>query len=179
MSPKLLFIAVGLFVGRFYYIGCDCSSVGDKIGRSDLKLQPTLSGADINCRKIERCLVEYRRKSFLHPYGGAASADISCQGQKLFHVDKFGFFVRDSLGRFLKIDLRVAWHHTDEIARAFASDHYGLEHSADIFSKTVGHVCGGEIILVYLIWHKAICYMRAVEQSRRVGLLYFFHQMQS
>ena len=94
-------------------------------------------------------------------------------------MDQFGFFVRDSLGRFLKIDLSVAWHHTDEIACAFTSDHYGLEHPADILTEAVSHVCGGEIILVHLIWHKAISYMRAVEQSRRVGLLYFFHQMQS
>ena len=113
------------------------------------------------------------RKGLFHADRRTAPADVARHGQQLLHRNQIDLLVARDLRRGFQIDLVVARHDADEITRAVAFQHEGLEDAGDILAQLFGDVRRGEVLFVPPVRNQFVCDPRAVEQPRGIRLFDF------
>lgn len=148
------------------------ADVGDQVRRCDLQLQAAHPGTDVDERLGFDRRMDIGREGFLHADRRTAAADVSRHGQQLLHRDQIHLLVARDPGCRLEVHFVVAGNHTDEIARAVALEHKGLEDAGDLLAQLLGDVCRRQMLLVHAVGHQFVGDLRTVEQPCGVRFLY-------
>lgn len=123
--------------------------------------------------------MDERRVILLHSQRGTPTTDIACQTKDFLHGHQGTILISGDLGRQFEVDLLRTRDNTYENTRFVSAQHQCLKNQFNRFVQLGSHMDGAQIGLVHHIRNQFIFYLLAVEQPRRIRLLYFLRHFQS